>query len=154
MVDLERKGRRFDTRQRHCTVVSWAIHYILSYICKYWWVMPQSHTHLRTLRMVRKARPQLSVHTVTIRITSAENVTVHYIIRNLPQVHFYPRPNFEKYQKSSADENNAMMRNARQEYVITRILSVSHSHLNVPKPIIQQSTQRCGLVRFHSGRYL
>ena len=35
-------------------------------------LMPQSHTHLRTLRMVRKARPQLSVHSVMIRITSAE----------------------------------------------------------------------------------
>ena len=42
-------------------------------------VMPQSHTHLRTLRMVRKARPQLSVHFVTIRITSAENVTVRIL---------------------------------------------------------------------------
>ena len=31
-------------------------------------VMPQSHTHLRTLRMIRKALPQLSVHSVTIRI--------------------------------------------------------------------------------------
>ena len=38
--------------------------------------MPQSHTHLRTLWMVRKARPQLSVQSVTIRITSAEYVTV------------------------------------------------------------------------------
>ena len=108
-------------------------------------LMPQSHTHLRTLRMVRKARPQLSVHSVTIRISSAENVT-----RNLPQGHFHPRPNFEKYQKSSADENNAMMRNARQEHVSIRILSVSHSHLNVSKPIIPQSTHSCGLVRFHS----
>ena len=42
-------------------------------------VMPQSHTHLRTLRMVRKARPQLSAHSVTIRITSAENVTVRIL---------------------------------------------------------------------------
>ena len=41
--------------------------------------MPQSHTHLRTLRMVRKARPQLSAHSVTIRITSAENVTVRIL---------------------------------------------------------------------------
>ena len=29
--------------------------------------------------MVRKARPQLSVHSVTIRITSAENVTVRIL---------------------------------------------------------------------------
>ena len=42
-------------------------------------LIPQSHTHLRTLRMVRKARPQLSVHSVTIRITSAENVTVRIL---------------------------------------------------------------------------
>ena len=42
-------------------------------------VMPQSHTHLRTLRMVRKARPQLSAHSVTIRITSAENVAVRIL---------------------------------------------------------------------------
>ena len=41
--------------------------------------MPQSHTHLRTLRMVRKARPQLSVHSVAIRITSVENVTVRIL---------------------------------------------------------------------------
>ena len=39
-------------------------------------VMPQSHTHLRTLRMIRKARPQRSVHSVTIR-----NYT--YIIRRV-----------------------------------------------------------------------
>ena len=71
-------------------------------------------------------------------------------ILSAPQGHFHPRPNFEKYQKNSADENNAMMRNARQ----VRILSVSHSHLNVSKPIIPQSTQSCGLVQFHSGRYL
>ena len=41
--------------------------------------MPQSHTHLRTLRMVRKAHPQLSAHSVTKRITSAENVTVRIL---------------------------------------------------------------------------
>ena len=41
--------------------------------------MPQSHTHLRTLRMVRKACPQLSAHSVTIRITSAANVTVRIL---------------------------------------------------------------------------
>ena len=41
--------------------------------------MPQSNTHLRTPRMVRKARPQLSVHSVTIRITSAEWVTVRIL---------------------------------------------------------------------------
>ena len=40
---------------------------------------PVTHTHLRTLRMVRKARPQLSAHSVTIRITSAENVTVRIL---------------------------------------------------------------------------
>ena len=110
--------------------------------------------------MVRKARPQLSVHYVShpgIRNSS-------YLIRNSPQGHFHPRPNFEKYQKSSVDENYAMMRNAWREYVIIRILSVSHSYLNVSKPIIPQSTQSCGLlrfhseqtaaVRFHSGRYL
>ena len=38
-----------------------------------------SHTHLRTLRMIRKARPQLSVHSVTKRITSAEYVTVRIL---------------------------------------------------------------------------
>ena len=42
-------------------------------------LMPQSHTHLQTLRMVRKARPQLSAHSVSIRITSAENVTVRIL---------------------------------------------------------------------------
>ena len=42
-------------------------------------LMPQSHTHLRTLRMERKSRPQLSVHSVTIRITSAEKVTVRIL---------------------------------------------------------------------------
>ena len=42
-------------------------------------LMPQSHTHLRTLRMIRKARPQLSAHSVTIRITSAENVIVRIL---------------------------------------------------------------------------
>ena len=41
--------------------------------------MPQSHTHLQTLRMVRKAHPQLSVHSVTIRISSAEYVTVRIL---------------------------------------------------------------------------
>ena len=45
------------------------------------------------------------------------------------------------------DENNAMMRNARQEYVIIRIVSVAHSHINVSKPIIPQST---GTVSFGS----
>ena len=68
--------------------------------------------------MVRKARPQLSVH-----IRRQRNRM--YLIRNLPQGHFHLRPHFEKYQKSSADENNAMMRNARQEYVIIRILFAS-----------------------------
>ena len=53
----------------------------------------------------------------------------------LPQGHFHLRPNFEKYQKGSADENNAMLRNARREYVSIRIVSVSHSHLNVSKRI-------------------
>ena len=48
--------------------------------------MPQSHTHLRTLRMVRKARPQLSAHSVTIRITSAENVTVRILSQKLRTV--------------------------------------------------------------------
>ena len=42
-------------------------------------LMPQSHTHLRTLRMIRKARPQRSVHSVTIRISSAESVTVRIL---------------------------------------------------------------------------
>ena len=42
-------------------------------------LMPQSHTHLRTMRMVRKARPQLSVHSVMMRITSPENVTVRIL---------------------------------------------------------------------------
>ena len=41
--------------------------------------MPQSQTHLPTLRMVRKARLKLSVHSVTIRITSAEYVTVRIL---------------------------------------------------------------------------
>ena len=38
-----------------------------------------SHTHLRILPMVRKARPQLSVHSVTIRITSVEYLTVRIL---------------------------------------------------------------------------
>ena len=29
--------------------------------------MPQSHTHLRTLRMIRKSHPHQSVHSVIIR---------------------------------------------------------------------------------------
>ena len=95
-------------------------------------------------------------------IRSFRNDTYHirrvrnssYLIRNLPQGPFHPRQNFEKYEKSSADENNAMIRNARQEYVSIRIVSVSHSYLNVSKRIIPQSTQSCGLIRFHSGRYL
>ena len=48
-------------------------------VCTCLCLMPQSHTHLRTLRMVRKARPQLSAHSVTIRITSAEKVTVRIL---------------------------------------------------------------------------
>ena len=40
---------------------------------------PVTHTHLRTLRMVRKARPQLSADSVTIRIISAENVKVRIL---------------------------------------------------------------------------
>ena len=44
-----------------------------------------------------------------------------------------------------------MIRNARQEYVSIRIISVSHSHLNVSKRIIPQSTHSCGLVRFQFG---
>ena len=55
-------------------------------------------------------------------IRSFRNDTYHirrernssYLIRNLPQGPSHPRPNFEKYQKSSADENNAMIRNPRQ----------------------------------------
>ena len=30
-------------------------------------LMPQSHTHLRTLQMIRKAHPHRSVHSITIR---------------------------------------------------------------------------------------
>ena len=87
-------------------------------------VMPQSHTHLRTLRMIRKAHPHRSVHSVTIR-----NYT--YLIRRhrnssyLPQDPFHPRPNFEKYQKSSADEQNAIIRNSRHSDVSIRISSVT-----------------------------
>ena len=104
--------------------------------------------------MVRKARPQLSVHSVTIRITSAENVTVRILSETNRKTISIRAQILKNIKKSSADENNAMIRNARQEYVIIRFLPVSHSHLNVSKPIIPQSTQSCGLVRFHSGRYL
>ena len=45
----------------------------------YTYLMPQSHTQLRILRMVRKARPQLSVHSVAIHITPAEYVTVRIL---------------------------------------------------------------------------
>ena len=117
--------------------------------------MPQSHTHLRTLRMVRKARPQLSVHSVTIRITSAENVSVRILsptYRKAILIRAQILKNIKKDLRMKTTQ--MMMRNARQEYVIIRILSVSHSHLNVSKPIFPQSTQSCGLVRFHSGRYL
>ena len=104
--------------------------------------------------MVRKARPQLSVHSVTIRITSAEYVTVRILSATYRKAISIRAQILKKYQKSSLDENNAMMRNTRQEYVVIRILSVSHSHLNVSKPIIPQSAQSCGLVWFHSGGYL
>ena len=40
------------------------------------YVMPQSHTHLRTLRMVHEAYLQLSRHSFMIRITLAESFTV------------------------------------------------------------------------------
>ena len=70
--------------------------------------MPQSHTHLRTLRMIRKARPQRSVHSVTIR-----NYTYIITVHIYPQESFHPRQNFEKYQKSSADEQNAIICNSR-----------------------------------------
>ena len=45
-----------------------------------------------------------------------------------------------------------MMRKARQEYVIIRILSVSHSHQNVLKPIIPHVNPnlRTGTVSFGS----
>ena len=104
--------------------------------------------------MVRKARPQLSVHSVTIRITSPENGTVRILSATYRKSISIRAQILKNIKKSSADENNAMMRNAWQEYVIIRILSVSRSHLNVSKPIIPQSTQSCGLVRFYSGRYL
>ena len=110
--------------------------------------MPQSHTHLRTLRMVRKAGPQLSVHSVTIHISSAENVTVRILSATYRKALSIRAQILKKYQKSSADESNAMMRNTRQEYVIIRIISVSHSHLNVSKPIFPQSTQSCGWYGF------
>ena len=60
--------------------------------------MPQSHTHLRTLRMIRKARPQLSAHSVPIRITSAENVTVR-ILSATYQGPFLPRPILKNIKK-------------------------------------------------------
>ena len=45
---------------------------------------PVTHTHLQTLRMIHKALPQLSVHSVTIRIASREGNS-SYLIRNLPK---------------------------------------------------------------------
>ena len=79
-------------------------------------LMPQSHTHLRTLRMISPSATIRSFRNDTYLIRRERNSS--YLIRNLPQGTFHPRPNFEKYQKSSADENNAKMRNAWQEYVI------------------------------------
>ena len=111
---------------------------------------PVPHTHLRTLRMIRKARPQLSIHFVTIRISSAEYVTVRILSATYRKTISIRAQILKNIKKSSADENNAMMRKARQEYVIIRIVSVSHSH----QPIIPQPTQSCELIRFHSGRYL
>ena len=120
---------------------------LLIYLNMHYLIMLQSHAHLRTLRMVRKARPHLSIHSITIRITSTESITV----RKLSQRPFHPRPNFEKKTKNSfADENNAMVHNARHLYVIS-IISVSHPHLNLSKPIIPQSTHCCGLIRFSLG---
>ena len=83
--------------------------------------MPQSHTHLRTLQMIRKAHPHRSVHSVTLCISSAESLTVR-ILSARPN---HPRPNFEKYQKRSADEQIAIIRNSRQAYVGIRISSVT-----------------------------
>ena len=88
---------------------------------------------------------------ISIRIVSIPH---SYLIRNLPQGPFYPRPNFEKYQKSSADENNAMIHNPRQEYISIRIVSVPHSYLIVSKVSFRSRPKSCGLVRFHSGCYL
>ena len=68
---------------------------LLIYLNMHYLIMLQSHAHLRTLWMVRKARLHLSIHSITIRITSAESVTV----RNLSQRPFHPRPNFEKKKK-------------------------------------------------------
>ena len=48
-------------------------------------LMTQSHTHLRSLRMVREARLQLSVHSVPIRITSTEYVTVRILYATYPK---------------------------------------------------------------------
>ena len=44
--------------------------------------------------MVRKARPQLSIHSVTTRNTVVR--TGSYLIRNLPQGPFYPRKILKK----------------------------------------------------------
>ena len=103
-------------------------------------------THLRTLGMVRKARPQLSVHSVTIRITSAESVSVCIFSATYHKALSIRTQILKNIKSILADENNAVMRNARQSYVIIRIASVSHPHLNLSKPILPQSTQS-----FHSG---
>ena len=94
--------------------------------CKHASLMPQSHTHLRTLRMIRKAHPNRSVHSVTTR-----NYT--YLIRRVPYSSYLIRKThsiraqiFKNIKKSSADEQNAIIRNSRHSCVSIRILSVSH----------------------------
>ena len=95
----------------------------------YYRLKPQSHTHLRTLRMVRKASLQLSVHSVTICITSSEYVTVLILSATYRKAFSIRAQILKNNKKSSADETNAMIRNATQGYVINRIVFVSHPHL-------------------------
>ena len=117
-------------------------------------LMPQSHTHLRTLRMIRKAHPHRSVHSVTIRnytylIRRVRNSS--YLIRKTRSIRAQILKNIKK---SSADEQNAIIRNSWHSYVSIRISSVSHPLLNVSKPITPQTTQSCGLIRFYTDRYV
>ena len=77
---------------------------------------------IRTLRMIRKAHPHRSVHSVTIR-----NYT--YLIRRVRNSSYLIRKTlsiraqiFEKYQKSSADEQSVIIRNSRHSYVNIYIL--------------------------------
>ena len=88
-------------------------------------VMPQSHIHLQTLRMIRKADPHQSVHSVTIRnytylIRRVRNSS--YLIRKTCSIRAQILINIKK---SSADEQNAIIRKSRHSYVSICTLSVA-----------------------------